>query len=149
MGKVGRFITDPKAGAYCQVTLDTGDKLVVNHARLENYFNPPAIAALKKQLKKLEVDGAIHAEKQKMAAQLKAQIEWLRTRDTAQYSARLGWAGSARVDQGGPHEWMLSFDRADRPLELVVSFSEKPGLPPAAVDETRSSSARSTLTSRR
>ena len=31
MGKVGRFITDPKAGAYCQVTLDSGEKLVVNH----------------------------------------------------------------------------------------------------------------------
>ena len=33
MGKVGRFITDPKAGAYCQVTLDSGDKIVVNHAK--------------------------------------------------------------------------------------------------------------------
>ena len=33
MGKVGRFITDPKAGAYCQVTLDSGDKLVVNHVK--------------------------------------------------------------------------------------------------------------------
>lgn len=33
MGKVGRFIMDPKAGAYCQVTLDSGDKLVVNHAK--------------------------------------------------------------------------------------------------------------------
>jgi hypothetical protein len=33
MGKVGRFITDPKAGAYCQVTLDSGDKLVINHAK--------------------------------------------------------------------------------------------------------------------
>ena len=33
MGKVGRFVTDPKAGAYCQVTLDSGDKLVVNHAK--------------------------------------------------------------------------------------------------------------------
>jgi hypothetical protein len=31
MGKVGRFVTDPKAGAYCDVTLDNGDKLVVNH----------------------------------------------------------------------------------------------------------------------
>lgn len=33
MGKVGRFVTDPKAGAYCQVTLDSGDKLVVNHSK--------------------------------------------------------------------------------------------------------------------
>ena len=31
MGKVGRFVTDPKAGAYCDVTLDNGEKLVVNH----------------------------------------------------------------------------------------------------------------------
>ena len=31
MGNVGRFITDPKAGAYCDVTLDSGDKLTVNH----------------------------------------------------------------------------------------------------------------------
>ena len=31
MAKVGRFIVDPKAGAYCQITLDSGEKLVVNH----------------------------------------------------------------------------------------------------------------------
>jgi len=31
MAKVGRFITDPRVGAYCQVTLDSGEKLVVNH----------------------------------------------------------------------------------------------------------------------
>jgi hypothetical protein len=31
MGKVGRFITDPKAGAYCQITLDSGEKIIVNH----------------------------------------------------------------------------------------------------------------------
>jgi len=31
MGKVGRFVVDPKAGAYCDVTLDNGDKLIVNH----------------------------------------------------------------------------------------------------------------------
>lgn len=31
MAKVGRFITDPKAGAYCQITLDSGEKLLVNH----------------------------------------------------------------------------------------------------------------------
>jgi hypothetical protein len=33
MGKVGRFVTDPKAGAYCQVTLDSGDKILVSHDR--------------------------------------------------------------------------------------------------------------------
>ena len=31
MAKVGRFVTDPKAGAYCQMTLDSGEKIVVNH----------------------------------------------------------------------------------------------------------------------
>jgi hypothetical protein len=31
MGKVGRFVTDPKAGAYCDVTLDNGEKVIVNH----------------------------------------------------------------------------------------------------------------------
>jgi hypothetical protein len=31
MAKVGRFVTDPKAGAYCQITLDSGEKIVVNH----------------------------------------------------------------------------------------------------------------------
>jgi hypothetical protein len=33
MGKVGRFVTDPKAGAYCDVTLDNGDKVTVNHEK--------------------------------------------------------------------------------------------------------------------
>ena len=31
MPRVGRFVTDPRAGAYCQITLDTGEKLIVNH----------------------------------------------------------------------------------------------------------------------
>lgn len=31
MSKVGRFVTDPKAGAYCHITLDSGQKLIVNH----------------------------------------------------------------------------------------------------------------------
>ena len=31
MTKVGRFVTDPKAGAYCQITLDSGEKITVNH----------------------------------------------------------------------------------------------------------------------
>jgi hypothetical protein len=31
MSKVGRFVTDPRAGSYCQITLDSGDKIVVNH----------------------------------------------------------------------------------------------------------------------
>lgn len=31
MGKVGRFVSDPKAGAYCQITLGSGEKILVNH----------------------------------------------------------------------------------------------------------------------
>jgi hypothetical protein len=31
MARVGRFVVDPKAGAYCQLTLDSGQKLIVNH----------------------------------------------------------------------------------------------------------------------
>jgi len=31
MPKVGRFVTDPRAGAYCQITLDGGEKVIVNH----------------------------------------------------------------------------------------------------------------------
>ena len=31
MVKVGRFVTDPKAGAYCQIVLDSGEKIIVNH----------------------------------------------------------------------------------------------------------------------
>jgi hypothetical protein len=31
MPKIGRFVTDPRVGAYCHVTLDSGEKIVVNH----------------------------------------------------------------------------------------------------------------------
>ena len=31
MPKVGRFVTDPRAGAYCRITLDSGEKIIVNH----------------------------------------------------------------------------------------------------------------------
>jgi hypothetical protein len=33
MSKVGRFVTDPRAGAYCQITLDSGEKILVNHEK--------------------------------------------------------------------------------------------------------------------
>jgi hypothetical protein len=33
MPKVGRFVTDPRAGAYCQITLDSGEKIVINHSK--------------------------------------------------------------------------------------------------------------------
>ena len=31
MAKIGPFVTDPKAGAYCRITLDSGEKIIVNH----------------------------------------------------------------------------------------------------------------------
>jgi hypothetical protein len=31
MGKVGRFVTDPKAWAFCQIALDSGEKVLVSH----------------------------------------------------------------------------------------------------------------------
>ena len=31
MTKVGRFVTDPRAGAYCQLVLDSGQKILVSH----------------------------------------------------------------------------------------------------------------------
>lgn len=33
MPKVGRFVTDPRAGAYCQITLDDGQKVIVHHEK--------------------------------------------------------------------------------------------------------------------
>ena len=33
MAKVGRFVTDPRAGSYCQITLDDGQKIIVNHEK--------------------------------------------------------------------------------------------------------------------
>ena len=33
MAKIGPVVTDPRAGAYCKVTLDSGEKIVVNHNR--------------------------------------------------------------------------------------------------------------------
>jgi hypothetical protein len=31
MARVGRFFRDPKAGSYCQITLESGEKIIVNH----------------------------------------------------------------------------------------------------------------------
>lgn len=31
MTKVGRFVTDPKSGSHCQITLDSGDRILVSH----------------------------------------------------------------------------------------------------------------------
>ena len=31
MAKVGRFVTDPKVGSYCHITLDSGEKITVAH----------------------------------------------------------------------------------------------------------------------
>jgi hypothetical protein len=31
MAKIGTFVVDPKAGSYCRLTLDSGDRLMVSH----------------------------------------------------------------------------------------------------------------------
>jgi hypothetical protein len=31
MAKVGPFVTDPRAGSYCQITLESGEKIIVSH----------------------------------------------------------------------------------------------------------------------
>jgi hypothetical protein len=33
MAKVGRWVTDPKAGGYCRIILDSGEKILINHAK--------------------------------------------------------------------------------------------------------------------
>jgi hypothetical protein len=33
MAKVGKFVIDPKLGAYCQIALDDGKKVLVNHEK--------------------------------------------------------------------------------------------------------------------
>src|SRR6185503_4360055 len=33
MAKVGRFVTDPKAGSFCQITLESDEKILVSHDR--------------------------------------------------------------------------------------------------------------------
>jgi hypothetical protein len=31
MAKIGTFVVDPKAGSYCHITLDSGERIVVSH----------------------------------------------------------------------------------------------------------------------
>ena len=31
MAKVGRFVSDPTAGSYCQITFESGEKIVLSH----------------------------------------------------------------------------------------------------------------------
>lgn len=31
MAKIGAFVVDPKAGSYCTVTLDSGERIMVSH----------------------------------------------------------------------------------------------------------------------
>ena len=47
MSKIGHLVTDPKAGAYCQVTLDTGDKLLVSHDKASLTSGTLAVAQVK------------------------------------------------------------------------------------------------------
>ena len=62
-----------------RVTVYLNDKLVVDHARLENFWNPGAIKALEIELKKLEADKD-SPDKQKKIDGLKVRIDRLRTR---------------------------------------------------------------------
>lgn len=47
MPKVGRFVTDPRAGAYCQITLDSGERIIVNHEKGGFKGGPLTIEATK------------------------------------------------------------------------------------------------------
>ena len=51
-------------------------------------------------------------------------IAWQRTLDATTYSARLAWTGVGHVEDRGPHEFLLVFDRADGPIEFVIAFSK-------------------------
>jgi len=31
MAKIGTFVVDPRAGSYCNITLDSGDRLIISH----------------------------------------------------------------------------------------------------------------------
>ena len=31
MAKIGTFVVDPKAGSYCSITLDSGERILVSH----------------------------------------------------------------------------------------------------------------------
>jgi hypothetical protein len=31
MAKIGTFVIDPKAGSYCNITLDSGERIIVSH----------------------------------------------------------------------------------------------------------------------
>ena len=31
MAKIGTFVVDPKAGSYCNITLDSGERIIVSH----------------------------------------------------------------------------------------------------------------------
>jgi hypothetical protein len=47
MAKVGRFVTDPKAGAFCQIVLDSGEKVLVSHDKSGFKGGRLSITALK------------------------------------------------------------------------------------------------------
>lgn len=63
-----------------RTTVYLNGKLVVDHARLENFWNRPAVNALQAELKKLQAGGELSPENQKKASELTNQIERLRTR---------------------------------------------------------------------
>jgi hypothetical protein len=47
MAKVGSWVTDPKAGVYCKITLDSGERILVNHDRAASQNGVLTIEVLK------------------------------------------------------------------------------------------------------
>jgi hypothetical protein len=46
MAKVGMFVKDPRAGSYCQITLDSGEKIIVNHDKSRLTIEQPKLFGL-------------------------------------------------------------------------------------------------------
>jgi hypothetical protein len=47
MSKVGQFVVDPGAGAYCKITLDSGERVMVSHPKGGFKGGPLSVVALK------------------------------------------------------------------------------------------------------
>lgn len=46
MAKVGRFVTDPRAGSYCRITLESGEKIIVSHDKSRLAIELPKLFGL-------------------------------------------------------------------------------------------------------
>ncbi len=102
-----------------RTTVYLNDKLVVNHARLENFWNRPAVQALEKELKKVEAAGGTDSSEQgKKIKELKAQIERTRTRPLAR-------TGVIQLQtHGGEIRWRNIYIREIPPTEANEILSK-------------------------